>query len=68
MARMRYKPEEIVSLLRQAEVLHSQGMSTGGVFVPGHLIPDLHTISVGFHAIEHTTPTPTNNGRMETSS
>ena len=27
MARKRYKPEEIVSLLRQAEVLHSQGMS-----------------------------------------
>ena len=28
MARKRYKPEEIVSLLRQAEVLHRQGMST----------------------------------------
>ncbi len=27
MARKRYKPEEIVSLLRQAEVLHSRGMS-----------------------------------------
>ena len=27
MARKRYKPEEIVSLLRQAEVLHGQGMS-----------------------------------------
>ena len=27
MARQRYKPEEIVSLLRQAEVLHGQGMS-----------------------------------------
>ena len=27
MARKRHKPEEIVSLLRQAEVLHSQGMS-----------------------------------------
>ena len=27
MARKRYKPEEIVSLLRQAEVLHDQGMS-----------------------------------------
>ena len=26
MARKRYKPEEIVSLLRQAEVLHGQGM------------------------------------------
>ncbi len=25
MARKRYKPEEIVSLLRQAEVLHGQG-------------------------------------------
>ena len=25
--RKRYKPEEIVSLLRQAEVLHGQGMS-----------------------------------------
>ena len=28
MARKRYKPDEIVSLLRQAEVLHGQGMST----------------------------------------
>ena len=27
MARKRYKPEEIVGLLRQAEVLHGQGMS-----------------------------------------
>ena len=27
MARKRYKPEEIVSLLRQAEVLHGQGKS-----------------------------------------
>ena len=27
MARKRCKPEEIVSLLRQAEVLHGQGMS-----------------------------------------
>ena len=27
MARKRYKPEEIVSLLRQAEVLHGQGIS-----------------------------------------
>ena len=27
MARKRYKPEEIVSLLRQAEVLHGQDMS-----------------------------------------
>lgn len=27
MARRRYKPEEIVSLLRQAEVLHGQGVS-----------------------------------------
>ncbi len=27
MARKRYKPEEIVSLLRQAEVLHGRGMS-----------------------------------------
>ena len=27
MARKRYKPEEIVSLRRQAEVLHGQGMS-----------------------------------------
>ena len=26
MARKRYKPEEIVKLLRQAEVLHGQGM------------------------------------------
>ena len=26
MARKRYKPEEIVNLLRQAEVLHGQGM------------------------------------------
>ena len=26
MARKRYKPEEIVSLLRQAEVLHGQGV------------------------------------------
>ena len=26
MARKRYKPEEIVGLLRQADVLHSQGM------------------------------------------
>ena len=30
MARKRYKPEEIVSLLRQAEVLHGQGMSMAG--------------------------------------
>ena len=27
MARNRYKPEEIVGKLRQAEVLHDQGMS-----------------------------------------
>ena len=27
MARKRYKPEEIVSLLRQAEILRCQGMS-----------------------------------------
>jgi len=27
MARKRYKPEEIVSKLRQADVLHSQGMA-----------------------------------------
>ena len=27
MARKRYRPEEIVSLLRRAEVLHGQGMS-----------------------------------------
>ena len=27
MARKRYKPEEIVSMLRQAEVLHGQGMT-----------------------------------------
>ena len=27
MARKRYKPEEIVRLLRQAEVLHGQGLS-----------------------------------------
>ena len=27
MARKRYKPEEIVGLLRQAEVLHGQGLS-----------------------------------------
>lgn len=27
MARKRYKPEEIVGKLRQADVLHSQGMS-----------------------------------------
>ena len=27
MARKRYKPEEIVNMLRQAEVLHGQGMS-----------------------------------------
>ena len=30
MARKRYKPEEIVSLLRQAEVVHGQGMSMAG--------------------------------------
>ena len=30
MSRKRYKPEEIVSLLRQAEVLHGQGMSLAG--------------------------------------
>ena len=27
MARKRHKPEEIVGMLRQAEVLHGQGMS-----------------------------------------
>ena len=27
MARKRYKPEEIVNMLRRAEVLHGQGMS-----------------------------------------
>ena len=27
MARKRYKPEEIVNMLRQTEVLHGQGMS-----------------------------------------
>ena len=27
MAKKRYKPEEIVGLLRQADVLHSQGMT-----------------------------------------
>ena len=31
MARKRYKPEEIVSLLRQAEVLHGQGLCGSGV-------------------------------------
>jgi putative transposase len=31
MARKRYKPEEIVGLLRQADVLHSQGMSMADV-------------------------------------
>ena len=30
MARKHYKPEEIVSLLRQAEVLHGQGHVDGG--------------------------------------
>ena len=30
MARKRYKPEEIVNMLRQAEVLHGQGMSMAG--------------------------------------
>ena len=30
MTRKRYKPEEIVSLLRQAEVLHGQGMAMAG--------------------------------------
>ncbi len=30
MARKRYKPEEIVGKLRQAEVLHGQGMSMAG--------------------------------------
>ena len=29
MARKRYKPEEIVTLLRQAEVLHGQGKIVG---------------------------------------
>ena len=29
MARKRFKPEEIVSLLRQAEVLHGQGLPAG---------------------------------------
>ncbi len=27
MARKRYKPEEIVGLLRQAEILHGRGLS-----------------------------------------
>ena len=31
MAMKRYKPEEIVGLLRQADVLHSQGMSMSEV-------------------------------------
>ena len=31
MARKRYKPEEIVNMLRQAEVLHGQGMSMADV-------------------------------------
>ena len=31
MARKRYKPEEIVGKLRQAEVLHGQGMSMADV-------------------------------------
>jgi transposase-like protein len=30
MARKRYKPEEIVGKLRQADVLHSEGMSMAG--------------------------------------
>jgi putative transposase len=30
MSMKRYKPEEIVGKLRQAEVLHSQGMSMAG--------------------------------------
>ncbi len=34
MARKRYKPEEIVSLLRQAEVLHGRGMSMAAVTPP----------------------------------
>ncbi len=34
MSRKRYKPEEIVSLLRQAEVLHGQGMSLAETMQP----------------------------------
>ena len=34
MARKRYKPEEIVSLLRQAEVLHGQGLSMADAIRP----------------------------------
>ena len=34
MARKRYKPEEIVRLLRQAEVLHGQGMSMADAIRP----------------------------------
>ena len=34
MGRKRYKPEEIVRLLRQAEVLHGQGMTMAEAMVP----------------------------------
>ena len=34
MARKRYKPEESVSLLRQAEVLHGQGKSMADAIHP----------------------------------
>ena len=34
MARKCYKPEDIVSLLRQAEVLHGQGMSMADALPP----------------------------------
>ena len=36
MARKRYKPEEIVTLLRQAEVLHGQGKIVNGGGIMHH--------------------------------
>ncbi len=45
MARKRYKPEEIVGMLRQAEVLHGQGMSMADA-IRQLGINEVHVLSV----------------------
>ena len=52
MAMKRYKPEEIVSLLRQAEVLHGQGMSMADAIRQLVLVA---TVNLSFVAIQNCT-------------
>ena len=48
MARKHYKPEEIVSLLRQAEVLHGQGLSMADAIRAVRIIPILFTLFTSY--------------------